>query len=276
MRGGDRRSQPEITSSLGPVRLAKYLAHAGVASRRHAERLITGGRVLVDGRVVTDPARDVDERSNVMVDGSPVLPQAVEYHVVNKPAGVVSTAHDPEGRPKVVDLVESDVRLYPVGRLDVDSTGLVLLTNDGELANRLMHPRYEVPRRYRARVAGTLSKRALQALRSGVELDDGPTRPARVTVVSPPGKESVVEIEIHEGRNRIVRRMLESATPRGPWSGSLSARSRSDACGPATRAGYGPTRWTRCGAPRAWLSERRRREALDFRCGEAADISESE
>jgi 23S rRNA pseudouridine2605 synthase len=210
MRGGDRRSQPEITSSLGPVRLAKYLAHAGVASRRHAERLITGGRVLVDGRVVTDPARDVDERSHVMVDGSPVLPQAVEYHVVNKPAGVVSTAHDPEGRPKVVDLVESDVRLYPVGRLDVDSTGLVLLTNDGELANRLMHPRYEVPRRYRARVAGTLSKRALQALRSGVELDDGPTRPARVTVVSPPGKESVVEIEIHEGRNRIVRRMLES------------------------------------------------------------------
>lgn len=186
------------------------MAHAGVASRRHAERLITGGRVSVDGRVVTDPARAVDERNDVTVEGKPVRPEQLEYHVVNKPEGVVSTAHDPEGRPKVVDMVESAARLYPVGRLDVDSTGLVLLTNDGELANRLMHPRYEIPRTYRARVVGTPSKRALQALRDGVELDDGPARPAEVSVDSPPGPESLVEITIHEGRNRIVRRMLEA------------------------------------------------------------------
>ena len=192
------------------MRLAKFLAHAGVASRRHAERLVTGGRVRVDGRVVTDPARDVDERNEVVVDGAAVVPEQLEYHVVHKPAGVVSTAHDPEGRPKVTDMVESAARLYPVGRLDVDSTGLVLLTNDGELANRLMHPRYDVPRTYRARVVGGPSKRSLQALRTGVELDDGPARPARVTLLTPPGRESVLEITIREGRNRIVRRMLEA------------------------------------------------------------------
>ena len=192
------------------MRLAKFLAHAGVASRRHAERLVTGGRVSVDGRVVTDPARDVDERNAVLVDGAPVARERLEYHVVNKPAGVVSTAHDPEGRPKVTDMVDSAARLYPVGRLDVDSTGLVLLTNDGELANRLMHPRYEVPRTYRARVAGTPSKRALQALRRGVELDDGRTHPAQASLIGPPGPESVIEITIREGRNRIVRRMLEA------------------------------------------------------------------
>lgn len=192
------------------MRLAKYLAHAGVASRRHAERLVTGGRVRVDGRVVTDPARDVNELSSVEVDGAPVTPEQLEYHVVHKPAGVVSTAHDPEGRPKVTDMVESAARLYPVGRLDVDSTGLVLLTNDGELANRIMHPRYDVPRTYHARVAGGPSKRSLQTLRNGVDLDDGPTRPARVTLLSSPGRESVLEITIREGRNRMVRRMLEA------------------------------------------------------------------
>jgi 23S rRNA pseudouridine2605 synthase len=192
------------------VRLAKFLAHAGVSSRRHSERLVTGGRVRVDGRVVTDPARDVDERNEIEVDGALVRTEPLEYHVVHKPAGVVSTAHDPEGRPKVIDMVESAARLYPVGRLDVDSTGLVLLTNDGELANRLMHPRYEVPRTYRARVAGGPSKRSLQALRSGVDLDDGRTRPALVSVLTSPGRESTLEITIHEGRNRMVRRMLEA------------------------------------------------------------------
>jgi pseudouridine synthase len=164
----------------------------------------------VDGRVVTDPARGVDERNEVDVDGAAVAPEQLEYHLVHKPEGVVSTAHDPGGRPKVIELVESSARLYPVGRLDVDSTGLVLLTNDGELANRLMHPRYEVPRVYRALVAGAPSKRALNALRGGVDLDDGATYPARVRVLKSTGRESLLEITIHEGKNRIVRRMLEA------------------------------------------------------------------
>src|ERR671928_322003 len=139
----------------GPVRLAKYLAHAGVASRRAAERLIAAGRVTVGGETVTDLTRDVDERSGVAVDGEPVAAEARVVYALNKPAGVVSTARDTHGRPTVVDLVASrGVRLYPVGRLDADTTGLLLLTNDGELANRLMHPRYEVPRTYRAEVGG--------------------------------------------------------------------------------------------------------------------------
>src|SRR5690606_9815353 len=131
------------------MRLAKYLAHCGVASRRASERLIAAGRVRVGGEVVTDPARDVDEGSGVEVDGEPVRPEPREVWVLNKPLGVVSTARDPGGNPTVVDLVPSKRRLYPVGRLDADSTGLILLTNDGELANRLTHPRYGVPRTYR-------------------------------------------------------------------------------------------------------------------------------
>ena len=191
------------------MRLAKYLAHAGVASRRAAERLIADGRVQVGGERVTDPARDVGDRDDVRVDGRPLAQEQREYFLLHKPVGVLSTASDPQGRPTVTELVDSDARLYPVGRLDVDSSGLILITNDGELANRLMHPRYEVPRTYRAQVAGSPSKRALQALREGVELEDGRSSPARVRVVGG-GRESVVEVTIHEGRNRIVRRMFEA------------------------------------------------------------------
>src|SRR5829696_9970904 len=124
------------------MRLAKFLAHAGVASRRAAEAIVGEGRVTVDGVIVTDPARDVDETSGVAVDGRPVAPEPLEVHALNKPAGVVSTARDTHGRPTVVELVRSHRRLYPVGRLDADSTGLILLTNDGDLAERLTHPRY--------------------------------------------------------------------------------------------------------------------------------------
>ena len=191
------------------MRLAKYLAHAGVASRRAAERLIAEGRVRVGGERVTDPARDVDSANEVSVDGRLLATEPREYHLVNKPVGVVATASDPQGRPTVTEMVDTGARLYPVGRLDAESSGLVLLTNDGELANRLMHPRYEMPRTYRVRVAGSPSKRALQALRGGVELDDGTTRPAQVTVTAT-GREAVLEITIHEGRNRIVRRMCEA------------------------------------------------------------------
>ncbi len=194
----------------GIVRLAKYLAHAGVASRRGAERLITTGRVRVDGNVVTDPARDVGEANEVVAEGEVVSPEPLEYYVLNKPVGVVSTAREPGGRPKVTDLVDSKARLYPVGRLDVDSSGLILLTNDGELANRLMHPRYEVEKRYRVRVRGSPSKAALASLRGGVELEDGRTAPARVSVLDSTGRETLLEVTIHEGRKRIVRRMLEA------------------------------------------------------------------
>ncbi|MFI5004095.1 MAG: pseudouridine synthase [Solirubrobacterales bacterium] len=203
------------------MRLAKHLAHAGVASRRAAEALIFAGRVSVDGELVRDPARDVDERNRVEVDGRPLAgPEPRVVYVVHKPVGVISTAHDTHGRPTVLDLLEEPRRLYPVGRLDADSSGLLLLTNDGALAERLTHPRYEVPRTYRARVAGgPVGERALGALRAGVELEDGPTAPAEVRRVGPTAAGDVrrvgrggeeLELTIREGRNRQVRRMCEA------------------------------------------------------------------
>jgi 23S rRNA pseudouridine2605 synthase len=189
------------------VRLAKFLASAGVASRRAAEELIRSGRVTVGGVGITDPARDVTDADAVAVDGEAVRgePARVVY-ALNKPAGVVSTASDPQGRPTVVSLVPSRLRLYPVGRLDADSTGLILLTNDGELANRLTHPRYEVDKTYRVQVGGApVRQRALEALRRGVVLDDGPTAPARVRRIAA----DTLELTIHEGRNRQVKRMCE-------------------------------------------------------------------
>jgi 23S rRNA pseudouridine2605 synthase len=191
------------------MRLAKHLAHAGVASRRAAEGIIAAGRVTVDGATVTDPARDVSGDEAIAVDGEPLgaAPRHVVY-ALNKPAGVVSTARDTHGRPTVVDLVsEAGTRLYPIGRLDADTTGLILLTNDGELANRLTHPRYEVPKTYRAKVANApVAERALRALRAGVDLDDGRTAPAAVHAVRP----DVLELTIREGRKRQVRRMCEA------------------------------------------------------------------
>jgi 23S rRNA pseudouridine2605 synthase len=188
------------------VRLVKYLAHSGVASRRRAEQLIAGGQVTVGGTVVTDPAREVDESSEVEVDSRPVSPEPREVWMLNKPAGVVSTAREPGRRRAVTDLVPSKRRLYPVGRLDADSIGLILLTNDGELANRLTHPRYEVPRTYRARLKRVPSDADLRRLRRGVELDDGPTARAKVRRVSA----RVIELTIREGRKRQVRRMAEA------------------------------------------------------------------
>lgn len=189
------------------MRLAKFLAHAGVASRRAAEGLIAEGRVSVAGDTVTDPARDVDESSAVAVDGQAVRPEAREVYALNKPRGVVSTARDTHGRPTVVQLVRSRRRLYPVGRLDADSSGLILLTNDGELAERLTHPRYGVDKVYRARVQpARVSPRALAALREGVELEDGRTAPTRVRQPAP----GILEITLREGRKRQVRRMAEA------------------------------------------------------------------
>jgi 23S rRNA pseudouridine2605 synthase len=190
------------------MRLAKFLAHAGVASRRAAEGIVAEGRVRVAGEVVIDPARDVDGSLPVTVDGRPVAPGAVDERavwLVHKPAGVVSTAKDTHGRPTVVAMVHAPgTRLYPVGRLDADTTGLLLLTDDGDLANRLTHPRYEVPKVYVAHVAhGPVSERALRQLRAGVELDDGVTAPAGVRQTAP----GVLEITLREGRKRQVKRM---------------------------------------------------------------------
>jgi 23S rRNA pseudouridine2605 synthase len=190
------------------MRLAKFLAHAGVASRRASEHIIADGRVTVDGAVITDPARDVDDSRAVKVDGRRI--RAVQTHhvyLLNKPAGVVSTANDPQGRPTVVSLVRAAERLYPVGRLDYDTTGLILLTNDGDLAHRLTHPSFEVPRTYRARVANApVNEPAIRALRDGVELEDGLTAPAKVRRIS----SNHLELTIREGRKRQVKRMLEA------------------------------------------------------------------
>jgi 23S rRNA pseudouridine2605 synthase len=193
------------------MRLAKHLAHAGVASRRGAEALIAQGRVTVDGKRAGDPARDVTGAEEIVVDGRTI--GGAEGHMVlavNKPPGVVSTANDPQGRMTVVEMAEDvahGARLYPVGRLDADSTGLLLLTNDGDLANHLTHPRYEVPKVYRVRVAGgRLSEGSMRRLREGVELEDGRTAPATVRQVSG----DVLELTIHEGKKRQVKRMCEA------------------------------------------------------------------
>lgn len=192
------------------MRLAKHLAHAGVASRRAAEQLVFGGRVSVDGETVTDPARDVTGTERIEVDGERVggAPSVRVVYALHKPHGVVSTASDTHGRPTVVDLVRTPGarRLYPVGRLDAESTGLILLTDDGDLAYRLTHPRFEVPKTYRVTVGGpALREGVLRRLRAGVTLDDGPTAPAEVRRIS----NHELELTIREGRNRQVRRMCE-------------------------------------------------------------------
>jgi len=188
-------------------RLQKVLARVGIGSRRVCEDLIGEGRVRVDGEMAVLGRRVDPETALIEVDGAPVgvRPDLVHY-VLNKPAGVVTTADDPQGRPTVVGLVPNEPRVFPVGRLDVDTEGLLLLTNDGELAHRLTHPSYGVEKEYVAEVEGSPTRAVLRRLREGVELDDGPTAPARATLVDP----SVVRLTIHEGRNRQVRRMCEA------------------------------------------------------------------
>ena len=187
------------------MRLNAFLARAGVSSRRKADELIKAGRVLVNG----EPGQlntFVAARDRVEVDGRVVGLQPLTYVLLHKPAGVVTTASDPQGRPTVVELVGHEVRVVPVGRLDADTTGALLLTNDGDLAHRLSHPRYEVEKVYEAEVEGEPSDEALLRLAEGVELEDGLTAPARVRRLGP----SLVELSLHEGRNRQVRRMLDA------------------------------------------------------------------
>jgi len=184
------------------VRLNAYLARAGVASRRGAEELIRAGRVRVNGEPA-GLATFVEAGDRVELDGAPLAPEPLAYVLLHKPAGVVTTARDPHGRPTVVGLVSHESRVVPVGRLDADTTGALLLTNDGPLAHRLMHPRYEVAKVYEADVEGEPSDEALRRLAEGVELDDGRTAPASARRLDP----SRLELTIHEGRKHQVKRM---------------------------------------------------------------------
>ena len=198
---------PAGQGDSGPQRVQKVLARAGVASRRVAEDLIEAGRVRVDGKVVVlgnrvDPAVQLLE-----LDGAPIaLAPGLVHYLLNKPTGVISTASDPHGRPTVVQLVPPEPRVFPVGRLDGDTEGLLLITNNGELTHRLTHPSYGVEKEYLAEVDGTLSSGQLRRLREGIELDDGMTSPAKASQPSP----GLVRLTIHEGRNRQVRRMLDA------------------------------------------------------------------
>jgi 23S rRNA pseudouridine2605 synthase len=187
------------------MRLNSWLARAGVASRRGADELIRAGRVTVNG----EPGQlntFVASHDRVELDGRPLAKQQLAYVLLNKPAGVVTTARDPQGRPTVVGLVDHTARVVPVGRLDADTTGALLLTNDGLLAHRLAHPRYGVEKVYEAEIGGRLSEAGLEQLRIGVELDDGVTSPAHARRLGP----HTIELTIHEGRNRQVKRMFEA------------------------------------------------------------------
>jgi 23S rRNA pseudouridine2605 synthase len=188
-----------------PVRLNRFLAGAGLGSRRAVESLIRDGRVTVNG-TVAGLGQSVDDADDVRLDGLPVVAERHETILLNKPAGVVTTARDPQGRRTVLDLVDTDVRVFPVGRLDIDTTGALLLTNDGDLAHRLMHPRHGVEKIYIVDVDGDPDDQALARLREGVQLEDGLTAPAAVRRLAP-GR---IELGIHEGRNRQVRRMCEA------------------------------------------------------------------
>jgi 23S rRNA pseudouridine2605 synthase len=198
---------------MATVRLQKVLAHAGVASRRAAEELISAGRVRVDGRVVTELGTKVDPRAaRVEVDGTRVVRQGGVYVVLHKPRGVVSTMSDPEGRPTVRDLIGevSAARVYPVGRLDFNTSGAILVTNDGDFSLALMHPRQAVPKTYVVKVQGIMADKDVDHWRKGVNLDDGKTQPAKVKLLRHEGDKTWLELTITEGRNQQVRRMGET------------------------------------------------------------------
>lgn len=217
----------------GKQRLHKVLANAGIESRRAAEEMILAGRVAVNGRICTTLGTKVDpEQDSITVDGKPI-PRRVKkvYLMLNKPPGCITTVSDPQGRPTVMDLVPHGSRVYPVGRLDANSEGLILLTNDGDFSERLAHPRYSYEKEYHVAVPRTVREEDLQALREGIVIDGGRTAPAQVRVLSSDGKVTWLSMTIHEGRNRQIRRMLHALGYRverlarvriGPlWLGSL-------------------------------------------------------
>jgi 23S rRNA pseudouridine2605 synthase len=215
-----------VTEPAAGVRLQKVLAQAGIASRRACEALISEGRVEVNSEVVFEQGRRVDpERDVIRVDGARIPPpRRHRYLALNKPRGVVATMNDPEGRPTVADLLAEPAsrrtgdsgtrvkneRMFHVGRLDTDTEGLLILTNDGDFAHRLAHPSYEVPKTYIAEVAGTVREQTVRRLRRGITLEDGPVRPTSVKIVSTAGDKTLIKITLREGRNRIVRRTMEA------------------------------------------------------------------
>lgn len=195
------------------MRLQKYLASCGVASRRNAEKMITEGRISVNGIVVTELGTQVDEMNDtVLVDGEPVHPEEEKHYIAyNKPTGEVTTVRDPEGRATVLDRFRDyPVRLFPVGRLDYDSEGLLLLTNDGDLMNHLLHPRFEVPKAYLTRVSNQVTEDEIRTLRKGVMIDHRLTSPAEVRLIRRDAFSTELLITIHEGRNRQVRKMIDA------------------------------------------------------------------
>jgi 23S rRNA pseudouridine2605 synthase len=204
-----------VTDPAEGVRLQKVLAQAGIASRRACEALISEGRVEVNSEIVFEQGRRVDpERDVIRVDGARIPPpRRHRYLALNKPRGVVSTMDDPEGRRTLADLLSergNTERLFHVGRLDTDTEGLLILTNDGDFAHRLAHPSYEVPKTYIAEVAGVVSEQILRRLRRGITLEDGPVRPTSVKIVSTARDKTLLKITLQEGRNRVVRRTMEA------------------------------------------------------------------
>jgi 23S rRNA pseudouridine2605 synthase len=220
------------------VRLQKYLAGAGVASRRRCEELISQGRVQVNGKVVTEPGTKVDGSEEIRVDGKVIRPGNKKvYILLNKPAGYISSSKDQFSRKTVIDLVSSVTeRVYPVGRLDYDTSGLIILTNDGEFANMLMHPRHEVEKVYKAEVEGKLNAGEVEKLEKGLDIGGYVTAPASVRIIGESSYRSVVEIRMHEGKNRQVRRMFEAI-------GHPVIRLKRTAIGGITAGGLEEGRW---------------------------------
>jgi len=194
-------------------RLQKVMAHAGVASRRKSEELIQKGKVKVNGKIVTEMGKQVKKSDRILVNDVPIEKEQYVYILLNKPRETVSTANDPKGRETVLDLIyEVEERIYPVGRLDYDTTGALLLTNDGELANKLMHPSYEFEKTYVAKVEGRVTRENLEALKAGIRIDGELTAPAQARILNynPKSKMTMVELIIHEGKNHQVKKMLEA------------------------------------------------------------------
>lgn len=193
------------------MRLQKYMAHCGVASRRKSEDIISENRVIVNGKIMNNPAYQVQEGDIVKVDGDEInLKEKFEYFILNKPLGIVSTVSDEKNRNNVVDLINTKSRIYPVGRLDMDTTGLLVLTNDGEFTNIMTHPRYELEKTYIAKLNGNIENSELEKLRTGINLDGKITKEGKFKIIKTTDNYSIVEVKIEEGRNRQVRRMFDA------------------------------------------------------------------